>query len=149
MDERILDIILFLLSRLNGKKNLTRTDFLHLARNGYTKSEIGEAFGWLSSRDFVASQEREVADTNGFRILSIEERRLFDLEAYGYLVEMIALGVLQPTHIEMLIDSVRFTLLGPLSMGQLKNRVSAILKENDQPNYANFTSNMRRIETIH
>jgi len=47
MQERIVEIILFLINEMRSDKKLGDVDVNALTREGYTHSEISTAFSWL------------------------------------------------------------------------------------------------------
>ncbi len=63
MQERIVEIILFLVSELKSNKQLNDVDVSLLTESGYTQTEISTAFSWLFERmslgqELVAKDQR-------------------------------------------------------------------------------------------
>ena len=56
MHERIVEILMFLVSELKSNKQLNDIDVSFLTKSGYTQSEISTAFSWLFERMSVGQQ---------------------------------------------------------------------------------------------
>ncbi len=61
MQERIVEIILFLVNELRSNKRLSDVDVSSLTRDGYTQSEISSAFSWLFERLSVGQSMTDVS----------------------------------------------------------------------------------------
>ena len=107
MQERIIEIIIYLLEQFQQKPNKDSAIDLSkvLMSRGYTDSEINLAFSWVSNH----LQTRTIAHEEDYSFDSEEE--LTDLEklvitpeAYGYLIQIYQLGMLKDYDIEDVID---------------------------------------------
>lgn len=90
MQERIVDIILYLVNELKSNKRLSDVDVTSLTRNGYTQSEISSAFSWLFER-LSAEQDKVVSAASpesSYRLLNDFEKMIIDPQAYGYLIQL-------------------------------------------------------------
>ena len=47
MKERIVEILIYIMSEMQGNKGITEIDVRDLKEKGYTQSEISAAFSWL------------------------------------------------------------------------------------------------------
>src|SRR5438552_18502393 len=90
-EERILEIVVFLLTEIRQNKQVSEIDLKPLSERGYTQGEISTAFSWLFERGFDA---RKTKNFEGFRMFHEIERRALSREAQGYLLQLRALGVL-------------------------------------------------------
>ncbi|MGH2567042.1 MAG: DUF494 family protein, partial [Bacteroidota bacterium] len=86
MHERIVEILMFLVSELKSNKQLNDIDVSFLTKNGYTQSEISTAFSWLFERISVGQQlvSPKARSDSSFRFLNEPEKMVVSPEAYGY-----------------------------------------------------------------
>jgi len=121
MQERVVEIILFLVNELRSNKRLNDVDVSSLTRDGYTQSEISSAFSWLFERLAVGKSNTDVgsgADTS-YRILNDTEKMVVEPQAYGYLIQCQQLGLLNNVDVETIIERIMmvgFTAVGLLEM---------------------------------
>ena len=54
--EKIIEIIVFLLSELKNNKQLAEVDMDNLANLGYTQNEINTAFSWVYSKIYAGEK---------------------------------------------------------------------------------------------
>jgi uncharacterized protein Smg (DUF494 family) len=107
MFERVIEIIVFLISELRTNKSFSDINVQHLKDLGYTTSEISTAFSWIADKfDFQEFNENSpIFESNeSFRILHPGERDLFTDEAYGQLIQLHSLGIIENEHIEHIIE---------------------------------------------
>ena len=107
MFERIIEIIVYVISELQGKKSISDIDVQELKSLGYTNSEISTAFSWLVDRAELSQQlfsEEKPTRSQSFRVMHEAEEDLFTKEAYGELIQMQTLGILNNEQIEALIE---------------------------------------------
>lgn len=103
-----------------------------LKGQGYTESEINAAFDWVYDRvDGVEPSEvvyRAGFTSTAFRVLHPAERAVLSPEAYGQLIEMQSLGMLDMDDLERLIDRA-LAIGGPMSAEDLRTLVHSYLFE--------------------
>ncbi|MCO5252685.1 MAG: DUF494 domain-containing protein [Candidatus Kapabacteria bacterium] len=107
MFERVIEIIVYLISELRSKRNFADINVQHLKDLGYTTSEISTAFSWIADKfDFQEFNTRKTLFTspNSFRILHPAEMDMFTKEAYGHMIQLHSLGIIENEHIEHIID---------------------------------------------
>lgn len=107
MFERIIEIIVFVIGELQKSKDISDIDVNKLKDLGYTASEISTAFSWLVDRvefseelfteDFESSQR-------SFRIFHEAEKELFTKDAWGELIQLQMLGVVENHTVETIIE---------------------------------------------
>jgi uncharacterized protein Smg (DUF494 family) len=111
MNERVVEILVYIMSEIHGTKQVTtKLDVLSrdLLQRGYTENEISSAFSWLFDR-YRADFEELIRNTgpllnNSFRILHDLERMIITPAAHGYLLQLRALGILDDGEIEQIIE---------------------------------------------
>jgi uncharacterized protein Smg (DUF494 family) len=121
MQERIVEIILYLVSELRSNKRLSDVDVSSLTRDGYTQSEISSAFSWLFERLSLGKSMIDVTSgaTTSHRMLNDIEKMVVESQAYGYLIQCQQLRLLNNSDVETIIERIMmagFTTIGLLEM---------------------------------
>ena len=103
-----------------------------LLSQGYTESEINAAFSWVIERlDGIEPADiLYQADTGSrsFRILHPAERMVLRADAYGQLLEMYTLGLLNLEDMERIIERA-MSFGGPLGVEEIRMIVHSFLFE--------------------
>lgn len=108
MYEKIVEIIIYVISELKQKRLLSEVIINELQKKGYTNSEISTAFSWISDT-FNINEKLIVSDNfmnkDSFRIFHTGEREMFTDKAFGELIQYHSLGLLNNDQIETLIEN--------------------------------------------
>jgi len=108
VQEKVIEIIVYLLSEMTKNKQLGEVDMKNLSEMGYTKSEINTAVNWVYSKIeqdvYVFSDERK--KSNSHRFLHQVEKEAIEPDAYGYLIELRELGLLTDIDVEKIIAKI-------------------------------------------
>ncbi len=103
-----------------------------LKGQGYSESEINAAFDWVYDRvDGVDPSEvvyRSGFNGGSYRVLHPMERAILTPEAYGQLIEMQTLGMLDLDDVERIIDRA-LAISGPIAADDLRTLVHSYLFE--------------------
>ena len=106
--ERVIEIIVYLLTEMRENKQLSEVDVQKLAKLGYTQNEINTAFSWVYSK--IHSGEKIFADEGpvprSHRMLHEVEKNVIEPEAFGYLIQSRELGMITDMDIENIIDRI-------------------------------------------
>ena len=132
MQERIIEIIVYLLSHLNQeRKGRDKFDLTNeLLVKGYTDVEINLAFSWLFNHlkrpvtdrlDETRQYAEDLEDYPEFEELVISP------DAYGYFLQLVQLGVIKEDDIEMFIERAVAFGKDDISVDDLKSIVASIL----------------------
>ncbi len=151
MQERIVEIILFLVNELKSNKQLSEVDVSFLTDNGYTPTEISTAFSWLFERlsigQEIVSEERDTRLSH--RVLHEAEKMIVTPEAYGYLLQCRELGLLSNADIETIIEKVMAAGFSTVGVAEMKSFVAGVLLDSDnQPGMSGRIS-LNSTDTIH
>jgi uncharacterized protein Smg (DUF494 family) len=123
MQERIIEIIVYLVNEMRNNKSLGEIDVKVLEEGGFTPAEIGVAFSWLFDRlavnDEIVSQSSR--GERSYRILHDVEKMVISPEAQGYLIQLRELGILSDAMVETVID--RAMISGYTSIGLRETRI--------------------------
>lgn len=107
MFERIIEIIVYVMSELKNDSDLSRVDIKKLQNLGYSTSEISTAFSWLVDKiefsDDILNEDISYSK-NSFRILHEAEEELFTEDAKGELIQFTMLGLINNQIIESIIE---------------------------------------------
>jgi uncharacterized protein Smg (DUF494 family) len=101
----------------------------YLKNQGFTESEISSAYSWLLNRLQQDSEFLYNAEYNrmGTRILSETERRLFTPPAYGYILQLQHLGLLNEEQLEQVLERGAMIWSSPVGVDQLKTLIDSVL----------------------
>ncbi len=133
MRNRILEIVVFLIDYMQGSRgHLTSSDELSslLEAEGYSEDEISSAYSWLLHR-FENAPEQFYANfprsTSSVRILSHSERVQVTPEAYGFLIKLLSLSLIDYEQFEAILE--RSAMIGArnVTLDQMKLIVSSMV----------------------
>jgi uncharacterized protein Smg (DUF494 family) len=133
MQERVVEIILFLVNELRSNKRLNDVDVSSLTRDGYTQSEISSAFSWLFER---LSLGKSITDgtsgaSSSHRMLNDAEKMVVGSQAYGYLIQCQQLGLLNNGDVETIIERIMMAGFAAVGLPEMKSFVAGYLFEMD------------------
>jgi len=140
MQERIIEIIIFLLEQFQQKPEKdSATDLSkELATRGYTDHEINLAFSWvtthLQTRNMHSGSDYELnAPVDDVDL----EKLIITPEAYGYLIQVYHLGMLKEYDIEDVIDRALSVGSNHITLDDVK-KVTAAIIFNSEPGSNNL-----------
>ncbi len=135
MYERIIEIIVYVISELKKNKQFSEINIDELQRQGYTSSEISTAFSWLVDRMEFGGKLFDVgtaSQAGSFRVLHEAETEFFTSEAWGEMIQLHTLGILTNENIENLIERAAIMGMQKIDTKQLKWFVAnSIFNAND------------------
>ena len=153
MKERVVEILVFLMTELREDKQLHDIDLAPLRDRGYTTSEISAAFSWLYENMGVGrcgSRPRMPARPAVHAASSMRwSARVLSLEAQGYLIQLAELGLLDDRDIETVIERAIGTGYAGLSVQEVKEIVAAVLSSRERPGGSGGHSMLNNEDTIH
>jgi Smg protein len=129
MNERIIDIILYLVNQIRQNTPIEQIDLKRLVSAGYTDAEIGAAFSWLVDRSEFGPGERMASPRRTFRVLHEQERALFKREAYGYMLQLVEIGLLSDIEFEVIINRAHLAGFSALGINDVKEMIMTLLAE--------------------
>lgn len=111
MDERLLDIVVFMVARLRDEPPRAKP-FRKLANDlqtmGFSEHEISSAYSWMFDRwggkrdSFVPDMPRGAPSV---RVLAPREQLALSSEAIGYLFRLVELGILKAPDFEEIVEA--------------------------------------------
>ena len=136
--EKVMEIIVFLMKHMQDEKgrfndiaDVSQT----LVGHGYTQQEVNTAFAWLFDR-LQAQAEVVVDPTKPLqpkpnRILHAVEQLMIQPDAYGYLLELRELGLINDTQTELIIERAMLTGARSVTREDIKTIAAPILLESE------------------
>jgi len=136
MQERIVEIILYLVNELKSNKRLNDVDVSSLERDGYTPSEISSAFSWLFERISVgqALTSQTAGDSASHRLLNDAEKRVITPPAFGYLMQCQQLGIVSNLDVEAILERIMAAGFSSIGLTEVKSFVASHLFDTDGMN---------------
>jgi uncharacterized protein Smg (DUF494 family) len=130
MKERIVELLVLLMTEIQGNKQLTDIDVSMLRERGFSHGEISAAFSWL--HDHLPADQTQVrhldqSTAGSRRMLHDAERAAFSTEGQGYLILLQEFGLLDQRDVESVIERAMMTGYESLSVGELREIVAAVL----------------------
>ncbi len=130
MKEKVVEILIYLMSEIQDNKQLADIDLSDLRSKGYTQSEISAAFSWLY--DNFQTLHRGVVHparpaSGSRRVLHDAEKMVLSMESQGYLIQLTELGLLDGRDVETVIERAMLTGYEKLSVVELREIVAAVL----------------------
>jgi len=148
--EKVLEIIVLLLSELKQNKQLNDFDLNQLEKLGYTQNEINTAFSWVYSKIFTGDKifVNDDSNTRSNRFLHEVEQGVITPDAYGYLIQLKELGLLNNLDIDLVIDKLMVTSYNRVDLVEMKYMIAAYLLDIDDMNNTNSRMMINTNDTI-
>jgi len=96
---------------------------------GFTNDEITRAYGWFTDRLSAGSNLFDGFSRlqSSQRILSAQERLQVDIEAHGFLLNLMNFGIIDPLQFEMILDKAFVYGTRPVTLDQMKWLASGVV----------------------
>jgi len=140
----ILDLIVKLVHHVQLGKSLNDFDPTDM-NNGhrYSSSELSAAYSWVLQYAPELSQRRKRQVP---RVLHIAERMVFSKEAWGWILELQSLGLIDHNGIERIIERIMMQYHGKVTLSMVKEIVGPFLLDYDRNNES--TTGLKGNESI-
>ncbi|MCK5573154.1 MAG: DUF494 family protein [Bacteroidetes bacterium] len=152
MREKVVEILILLMSEMQENKTLSDIDLGDLKSKGYTQSEISAAFSWIFENMEVSSPEAlrpgRPAGTSR-RVLHDAEKLVLSMESQGYLIQLRELGLLDEVDLETVIERAMVAGYEKLTIGEIRQIVAAVLFSRGKPPYGAESMTFDDNDTIH
>jgi uncharacterized protein Smg (DUF494 family) len=153
MQEKIVEIILHLVTDMRNQNFLDENTINKLVDEGYTQSEISTAFSWLYDKVqlgenlFIAEEQGK--DSASHRHFHEAEKQVFTPEARGYLMQCYELGLIDQWDIEFIVDRVMYTGFSRVSINEIKSLIAAAIFDYDDSDKIGSRIMLNPKDTIH
>jgi uncharacterized protein Smg (DUF494 family) len=148
--EKIIEIIVYLLSEMKKNKQLGEIEVEQLSNLGYTQNEINTAFSWIYSKIYAGEKifTEETVKSRSFRVLHDVEKNVITPEANGYLIQLRELGLITDMDIETIIDKIMLSAYNKIEVEDMKSYIAAYLLDLDDMNNSNRRIALNTNDTI-
>ncbi|MEX0929847.1 MAG: DUF494 family protein [Balneolales bacterium] len=125
MQNNVIDLIIFLVRRIRigDKLNEVKLDTLQ----GYDNSEISAAWSWVlqkhHSGELKGKDQKKVNQPRAHRVLHFAERMMITKEAYGYLLELYDMGLIDTMAMEKIIEQAMLHSAEQITLDKAKEMV--------------------------
>lgn len=130
MKERVLEILVFIMSEIQADKKISEIDLGNLTDRGYTQAEISAAFSWLYENlqlNKGAVSTEAIRPRGSFRLLHDAEKMALSTEAQGLLVQLRQLGLLDDRDMENVIERAMMAGYEKLSVEEVRTLIASVL----------------------
>ncbi len=152
MKEKVVEILIFIMSEIQENKRLSEIDLNDLRSKGYTQSEISAAFSWIYDHMHVSqtgASQRIAPALGSRRILHDAEKLMLSRESQGYLIQLRELGLLNDSDLESVIERVMVAGYEKLTVAELQEIVASVLFSRDSGDDASRRTMLNSGDTIH
>ena len=132
MGDRLLEIVVQIMAHIRDTQGQVESfDDISadLRSQGFTDSEISYAYSWVI--DHIQSEVQPLVEMmkpgDSIRVLSLKERQHFSTKAYGYLLQLQFLGILNESDMEMILERGCVVGAAPIDLRQIKLIVGAVI----------------------
>ncbi len=130
MKERIVEILIHIMSEIQAHKGFADIDVGDLRNQGYSQLEISAALNWLydNLQLHEADTIHEGRPAEGSRrVLHEVEKQMLSVEAQGYLIQLRELSLVDDRDLEMILERAVMSGYEKLSPAELQEIVAAVL----------------------
>lgn len=134
MNERVVEILIYIMSEIRRNHSVSqKLDILskNLIKQGYTESEISSALTWILDRiddENGGTLQRIAAPSkHSFRHLHEIERTVVTVEAYGYLIQLKELAIIDDLEFEQILERALMLGSSQISIDDVKAIVVSVL----------------------
>lgn len=134
MQNNVIDLIIYLVKRMHIGIQLK--DIKLDALRGYNNSELSAAYSWLMQKYESGDPDQRKKILENIpppRVLHPSELHQISTEAYGYLLELYYLGILDAARMERLIEYAMFRPDGKTDITDIKEWVAGIIFDSEYP----------------
>lgn len=146
MDEKILEIVIYMVSRIreNPENREVRSErgergqFSDMSADlhslGFTEKEISSAYSWMFDRydgNFERLFQSPEFSSGATRVLAPRERLAVSSNAFGYLTRLVELGILRSADLEEIVEACVQSGRHNVTLDEMKLIVSGALFDVD------------------
>ncbi|KPL07090.1 hypothetical protein AMJ86_05970 [bacterium SM23_57] len=139
MDQRIVEILIYLIGEIQSRRlDLDEVEVISddLVKRGFTENEISTAITYLfdrvQKRDYEWKSESEQCYWSfSERVLHDVERMVLTPDAYGYLLQLKHLGLIDALELEQIIERSLLMGIARVGLDDIKIIVASFLFDHD------------------
>jgi uncharacterized protein Smg (DUF494 family) len=133
MQDKVIEIIVYILSEIKEIKQLSDIDVNILSGKGYSDNDINTAFAWIFSKldegELIFKNENNV--TKSHRVFNLVENKIFSVDAKGYLLLLRELGLLNDLDIDLVIERIILSGYQKINIVELKKFIASFVLNSD------------------
>lgn len=150
MQEKVIEIIVYILNEIKGSKRLNEIDLNKLNSDGYTDAEINTAFAWIFSKLEGGKFLYEGTEkSKSHRFFHSTEKNILSTEAMGYLIQLKELEILSELEEELIIDKVLLAGYQKAGIDEIKLIISSLLFDFEEKQNSISRLVLQNNDTIH
>jgi uncharacterized protein Smg (DUF494 family) len=148
--ERIIEIILYLLNVLKSNKMFEEEDMQKLIKLGYSENEINAAFSWIYSKFYTNKKlfESNNPNSDSKRFLNSTEQNIITPEAYGYLIQLNEMGLIDNTDIDLILERILATNYNYIDKEDMKSITASYIIDIEEMNNSNKRTILNINDTV-
>ena len=129
MQDKIIEIIVYILNEVKESKKLNDIDFSFLVNRGYSDTEINTAFAWIYSKLDQGEKifKEENKNVKSKRFLHNAEKSILSTEASGYLIMLRELNLLSDADEELILERIMFSGMQKVDLKGMKNFIASLI----------------------
>jgi uncharacterized protein Smg (DUF494 family) len=152
MKEKVVEILIYIMSAIQENKRLSDVDLDDLRDQGYTQTEISAAFSWLydnlpASPSGLQLPSKSSVDSR--RSFHEAEKAMLSAEGQGYLIQLSELGLLTQQDLETVIERAMMAGYEKVAVAELKQIVATVLFAREAGNDRAGRTMLNSGDTIH
>ncbi len=151
MQEKVIEIIVYILNEMRNSKRLNEIDIKKLNVDGYTDAEINTAFAWIFSK--IDSGEKLFNESDktskSHRFFHNAEQNIMTTEAMGYLIQLKELTLISDMDEELIIDKIFMSGYQKVGVDEIKLIISSLLFDFEDSSTSLNRLVLQNNETIH
>ncbi len=152
MKDRVVEILVYLMSEMQDNKPLHEVDLSLLRDRGYTTSEISAAFSWLyenSRSERLEASRPGRAGAGSRRMFHEAEKNVLSTAAQGYLIQLHELGLIDERDTEIVLERAMSSGYAGLTVQEVRDIVATVLFSGERPAGGGGQSMLNNEDTIH
>ena len=148
MKEKVVELLIILMSEIRADKQLAEIDMSDLQDRGFSPSEISQALSWLHDHLPQGTGSTAIAPRGegSRRVLHDAEKGVIPTEGQGYLIQLVELGLLGDRDLETVIERAMLSGYERLTLEEIREIVAGVLSAREQGPNRMYLNNE---DTIH
>ena len=152
MKEKVVELLVFIMSEMQDNKRISDIDLADLRTRGYTQSEISAAFSWIYENIELDQQQPgggALPSPGSHRVLHEAEKAVLATDAQGYLIQLSELGLLNESEFESVIERAMMAGYEKLSVADIREIAASVLFARGGDDHSGNRSMLNSGDTIH
>ncbi len=152
MQEKIVEIIVYIIREMRDNKQLGDINLNELADYGYTESEISTALSWVIDRismgeNIFLGDKSQIKFSH--RIFHEAEKMVISADGQGYLMLLREIGVVDDMDLEVVIEKIMMSGFQQADLQNIKSVVASVVFDRDEGGSPGSRFMLTSGDTIH